>query len=117
MYTSRACVLVVIRIIQFLFFFFMRVVMFISGSLSLFVFFKKNFFFFFCHTRSMWKFQGQGLNLRHTAVIRTTVGKMQKPSSHCDTSEMNLTSNHEVPGSIPGLAPWVNDPALPWAVV
>ena len=29
----------------------------------------------------------------------------------------NLTGNHEVVGSIPGLAQWVGDPVLLWAVV
>ena len=29
----------------------------------------------------------------------------------------NLTRNHEVEGSIPALAQWVNNPVLPWAVV
>ena len=30
----------------------------------------------------------------------------------CSTAEMNLTRNHEVVGSIPGLVRWVKDLAL-----
>lgn len=40
-----------------------------------------------------------------------------KWSSHRGSAEINLTRNHELVGSIPGLAQWVKDLALPWAVV
>ena len=43
--------------------------------------------------------------------------KVNYRSSHRSVAEMNPTRNHKVVGSIPGLAQWVKDPALTWAVV
>ena len=45
--------------------------------------------------------------------IRVKMEKKTLESSHRGTAETNLTRNHEVVGSIPGLAQWVKDPALP----
>ena len=49
----------------------------------------------------------------NTAEIK----KPKRRSSHCGATETNLTSIHEDVGWIPGLAQWVNNPALPCAVV
>ena len=47
-------------------------------------------------------------------LILSKVSQKEKDRSSCHGSAAtNLTRNHEVAGSIPGLAQWVKDPVLP----
>ena len=46
-------------------------------------------------------------------VIKTDK-KGSSPSSRCSAVEMNITRNHEVSGSIPGVAQWVKELAWLW---
>ena len=59
--------------------------------------------------------------LSHCKVLRNgkcilVVFKNSWSSCH-GIAEMNLTRNHEVEGSIPGLTQWVKDLAFPGAVM
>ena len=59
-----------------------------------------------------------GLLPQETWVFRGWAWKVQRCwSSLCGSAEMNPTSLHGDMGSISGLASWVKEPVLPWAVV
>ena len=54
----------------------------------------------------------QGLQHFSVLVIYHCL-KNNTGSSHHGAAKVNLTSNHEVVGLIPGLVQWVEDPAMP----
>ena len=65
------------------------------------------------HCRELWHrsqtWLGSGVAV---AVVFSFTNKSSFWSSHGGAVEMNSTRNHEVSGSIPGLAQWVEDPVL-----
>ena len=53
-----------------------------------------------------------GKKNKKTTTKKTAI-KYHTGSSYHDAAETNLARNHEVSGSVPGLAQWVKDLALP----
>ena len=54
---------------------------------------------------------------RYDKVFVDVTKNLEMGSSHDGAAETNLTRNHELVGLILGLAQWVKDLALPWAVL
>ena len=59
----------------------------------------------------------EGPGTKETAVLVNAIQNVKIRRSHLGSAEMSLTRVHEDAGLIPGLAQWVEDQALPWAVV
>ena len=57
------------------------------------------------------------ISTQYKCIFLKKLGVGWGESSHHGSVVMNLTSIHDAAGSVPGLAHWVKDPALPWAVV